>query len=69
MRSVARTGYRYLATLFLVGVIVEFFLAGLGVFRTQAAATKAGTTLTTSAFKHSFESHLVVGDILGVLFC
>jgi hypothetical protein len=67
VRSVARTAYSYLASLFLVGVIVEFFLAGLGVFRTQAAATKTGTNLTTAAFKHSFESHLVVGNTLGVL--
>lgn len=67
MRSVARTAYRYLALLFLVGVIIEFFLAGLGVFRTQAAATKAGTTLTTAAFNHSFGAHEVVGSALGVV--
>ena len=67
MTSVARTAYRYLASLFLVGVIIEFFLAGLGVFRTQAAATKAGTTLTTAAFNHSFGAHEVVGSALGVV--
>jgi Family of unknown function (DUF6220) len=64
VRSVARTAYRYLALLFLLGVIAEFFLAGLGVFRTQHVATKAGTTLTTAAFNHSFDPHLVLGDAL-----
>ena len=67
MRSVARTAYSYLASLFLIGVIIEFFLAGLGVFRTQAAATKAGTKLTTAAFNHSFGAHEVVGSALGVI--
>jgi hypothetical protein len=67
VRSVARTAYRYLASLFLVGVIIEFFLAGLGVFRTQAAATKAGTTLTTAAFNHSFGAHEAVGSALGAV--
>ena len=56
MRSVARTAYSYLASLFLVGVIIEFFLAGLGVFRTQAAATKAGTKIDHGGVQPQFRS-------------
>ena len=62
MRSVARTAYRCHASLFLVGVIAEFFLAELDVFRTQTTATRAGATLTTAASDHRFEPHPALGD-------
>jgi len=64
LSAVVRVVYRFLAALFLAGVVLEFFLAGLGVFRTQLDATAAGTTLTKTMFDHSFEPHLMLGDIL-----
>lgn len=64
MSTVARAAYRALAVLFLVGVVAEFFLAGLGVFRTMLAATPAGSALTTVAFDAHFHPHLVLGDLL-----
>ena len=64
MTTVARAVYRYLAALFLAGVVAEFFLAGLGVFRTMLGATAVGTTLTRAAFDHSFQPHLLLGDLL-----
>ncbi len=64
LRNLSRAGYRALAWLFLAGVVVEFFLAGLGVFHTERDATKAGTNLTKTGFDHLFNSHLVLGDIL-----
>jgi hypothetical protein len=64
MSNVARTLYLYVAGLFLVGVVVEFFLAGLGVFGLQSDATTAGTTLTDASFVSRFNPHLMFGDIL-----
>jgi hypothetical protein len=64
MSNVARTLYLYAAGLFLVGVVVEFFLAGLGVFGLQSDATDAGTTLTDASFVQRFDPHLMFGDVL-----
>jgi hypothetical protein len=64
MSNVARTLYQYVAGLFLVGVVVEFFLAGLGVFGLQSDATDAGTTLTDASFVQRFDPHLMFGDVL-----
>jgi hypothetical protein len=64
--------YRWVAVLFLAGVVAEFFLAGLGVFRTQHEATKAGSVLTKTGFDHNFDPHLVLGDVLfavGLVLC
>jgi hypothetical protein len=68
----AKTAHRWLAVLFLAAIVVEFFLAGLGVFRTQHEATKAGVTLTKTGFDHNFGPHLVLGDVLfaiGLFLC
>lgn len=67
MKDAARTVYRLLAALFLTGVVVQFFLAGLGVFRTQQEAASAGATFTRTAFDHSFGPHIVLGDVLGII--
>ena len=64
MSNVARTLYLYVAGLFLVGVVVEFFLAGLAVFGLQSDATDAGTTLTDASFVSRFDPHLILGDIM-----
>jgi hypothetical protein len=64
MRAVpaARAAFRYLLTLFIVGVAVQFFLAGLGAFRTQHA-TDHGSVGDTQ-FGDFFHPHVVLGDIL-----
>jgi len=59
--------FSWLAGLFVVGALVEFFLAGLGVFETQQVGTKAGSTLTKHAFDNNFGPHIVLGSILVVL--
>ena len=64
MTSVARIIYRFLAALFLAGVVLEFFLAGLGVFRTQIDATGTAPALNKSTFDHNFHPHLMLGDVL-----
>ena len=64
MRAIVLCLYRGLTALFFAGVVVEFFFAGLGVFRTQHDATTAGTMLTKSTFEHDFNPHLLLGDIL-----
>jgi ABC-type uncharacterized transport system permease subunit len=59
--------HRWLLTLFIIGVAVQFFLAGLGVFRVEHVATKRGTTLTSTEFDHFFDPHLALGDLLFIL--
>jgi len=62
--ALARAVYPYLVLIFLTGLVVEFFLAGLGVFDTQHDATASGTTLTKARFDQYFGPHLVLGDVL-----
>jgi hypothetical protein len=50
MWRVARLGYRILAGLFVVGAVVQFFLAGLGVFGTGEAFGVHATVGTILAF-------------------
>ena len=67
MRDAARTVCRWLAALFLVGVVVQFFLAGLGVFRTHHEAASARATFTKTAFDHGFGPHIALGDVLVII--
>jgi hypothetical protein len=59
--------HRWLLTIFLVGVAVQFFLAGLGVFRVDHVATKTGTTLTEKRFDHFFDPHVALGNVLFIV--
>jgi small-conductance mechanosensitive channel len=52
-----RTVHRVLLSVFTLGVIVQFFLAGLGVFRVQDGAS-------SSRFDHVFQPHRVLGNVL-----
>jgi len=52
--------HRYLLSLFTLGVVVEFFLAGLGVFRVQDGAS-------ASRFDHVFGPHRTLGNVLLIL--
>lgn len=67
MRNAARAVHRWLGALFLLGVVAQFFLAGLGVFGNQDEAASGGTTVTKQAFDNSFGPHVALGDILVVL--
>lgn len=51
MRRAVYVGYRTLAGVFVLGVLVQFFLAGLGVFESESI----------------FETHGTFGTILGAL--
>lgn len=53
--------YRILIALFAAGVIVEVFLAGLGVFRAMPADDKS---VSHEAFDAKFDAHAVIGDVL-----
>jgi len=66
MTALARRAYPYLVLVFLAGLVVEFFLAGLGVFDTQHDAA-TGTALTKARFDQQFGPHLVLGDLLFLL--
>jgi hypothetical protein len=62
-----RTGavHRWLLTIFIVGVAVQFFLAGLGVFKTQRQ-TEHGT-VGDSQFSDYFDPHRTLGNILFIV--
>jgi ABC-type uncharacterized transport system permease subunit len=64
---VLRALHRWLLTLFILGVAVQFFLAGLGVFRVDHVATKTGTTLTENRFDHFFDPHMALGNLLFIV--
>jgi hypothetical protein len=57
---VAAAAYRYLLSLFTLGVVVQFFLAGLGVFRVNHGASD-------SRFDHVFSPHRTLGNILFIV--
>jgi Family of unknown function (DUF6220) len=63
MQQPGRAAYRYLVALFFGGVVVQFFLAGLGAFRTQHDAS-AGTAVTDNRFEHNFSAHVALGHAL-----
>ena len=52
--------HRILLSLFTLGVVVQFFLAGLGVFHVQSGATD-------SRFGHVFGPHRTLGNVLLIL--
>jgi hypothetical protein len=59
---VARAVHRWLLTLFIIGVAVQFFLAGLGVFKTQHATDRG--TVGDSQFASYFDPHRALGNVL-----
>lgn len=61
----ARSAFRILLTLFLVGVAVQFFLAGLGAFRAQHGTDHG--TIGDSQFAHYFDPHRANGNVLLIL--
>ena len=58
VRRAALAGYRYLLLVYVAAVVVQFFLAGAGVFR---AKPKAGEHLFESS---AFDAHRGLGTIL-----
>ena len=60
--SQVRAIHRWLLTLFLIGVAVQFFLAGLGAFKAQDA-TEQGT-IGDKQFADYFDPHQANGSIL-----
>jgi hypothetical protein len=58
----ARAAHRWLLTIFIVGIAVQFFLAGLGVFKTQHATDRG--TVGDSQFATYFDPHRALGNVL-----
>jgi hypothetical protein len=54
--------FRWLLTIFLVGVVVQFFLAGLGVFKTQHGTDHG--FVGDSEFASYFDPHRALGNVL-----
>ena len=61
----ARAAFKYLLSLFLVGVAVQFFLAGLGAFKVQHATDHG--TVGDSQFANYFDPHRANGNALLIL--
>jgi len=55
-----RAAHRVVLSVFTLGVVVQFFLAGLGVFRVQNGASDA-------RFDHVFGPHRALGNILFIV--
>jgi hypothetical protein len=55
-----RSVHRVVLSVFTLGVIVQFFLAGLGVFRVQGGSSD-------SHFDHVFAPHRALGNILFIV--
>ncbi|MGH3007993.1 MAG: DUF6220 domain-containing protein [Gaiellaceae bacterium] len=54
--------FRWLLTVFIVGVAVQFFLAGLGVFKTQRETDHG--LVNDSRFASYFDPHRTLGNVL-----
>ena len=54
------TVHRVILSVFTLGVVVQFFLAGLGVFRVQGGASD-------SHFDHVFAPHRALGNVLFIV--
>ena len=55
-----RAVHRVVLSVFTLGVVVQFFLAGLGVFRVQNGASN-------SRFDHVWAAHRTLGDVLFIV--
>ena len=62
MSNVGRTIYRFLVILFALGVVLQFFLAGVGAFRVQHNTDHG--TLGDKGFGDAFAPHSAVGFAL-----
>ena len=58
-----RTAYRYWAALVAAAVVVQFFFAGVGVFRVYHTADKGGVR-DEDVFEDKFNLHAALGNIL-----
>jgi hypothetical protein len=54
--------YRILIALFAVAVVVEIFLAGLGIFRAMPGEDES---VSHETIEHKFNAHAALGDFLG----
>ena len=61
VRQGAAWSYRILVTLFAAAVVVEFFLAGLGIFRTMPGEDES---VGHEVFEDKFEPHAGLGSFL-----
>ena len=62
VRQGAASIYRVVITLFAVAVVVEFFLAGLGIFRAMPGDR---TPVSHETFSGKFDPHAALGWVLG----
>ena len=62
VRQGAASIYRILIVLFAAAVVVEIFLAGLGIFRAMPAEDKS---VSHETIEHKFDAHAALGDFLG----
>src|SRR5262252_8397102 len=57
--------HRWLLTIFIIGVAVQFFLAGLGVFKTQHASDQGA--VDDKQFGDFFDPHATLGSLLFII--
>ena len=64
MTDTLRTIYRYWAAILLAAVIVQIFLAGLGVFGVVSEAAEGESTVSQDTIEDEFTPHAVLGSLI-----
>ena len=64
MTGTLRAIYRYSTVILVAAVIVQIFLAGLGVFGVVSEAAEGETAVTQDAIEDEFEAHAILGSLL-----
>ncbi len=69
MTGAARAIYRYLAAIVFIALVVQVFLAGLGVFGVVSAAAEGEASVTQDTIEDEFTPHAILGTfiILGMI--
>lgn len=64
MTGTLRAIYRYWAAILLAAVIVQFFLAGLGVFGVVAEAAEGEAAVSQDTIEDEFTPHAILGSFI-----
>ena len=64
MTGAARAIYRYLLAILFIALVVQVFLAGLGVFGVVSAAAEGETSVTQDTIEDEFTPHAVLGSLI-----
>ena len=64
MTGAARAIYRYLSAILFAALVVQVFLAGLGIFGVVSEAAEGGATIDQDTIEDEFTAHAILGTFL-----